>query len=286
MTRAAPPWLQDFQARFGDVLRTPLARDTGTLSATPDRYDSELVRETLGGSGMTSAERLAVYNRQYWFRLFGVLHGAFPLTCRLMGYWEFNRYAGRYLLAHPPRGWDIDAIAEDFGPFFAREIDEPAAEEREVYVEAARIDAAYRAVFRAPPVTPFRPSAADAAHLLDARLIESPAVAILEEHSGLLALRRTLLNDASERRVPLPPPWPALRTVALFRTAEGTAEVPLEAREAALLRLLREHPVRDAVALLERGCPEEDRAELPSKTQAWLARSVQRGWWTGMRVGP
>ena len=76
MTRAAPPWLEDFQARFGDVLRTPLARETGTLSATPDRYDSETVAETLEGAGMTSAERLAVYNRQYWFRLLGVLHGA------------------------------------------------------------------------------------------------------------------------------------------------------------------------------------------------------------------
>jgi hypothetical protein len=286
VTRAAPPWLEDFQTRFGDVLRTPLARDTGTLSATPDRYDSETVAGTLDGVGTTSAERLAVYNRQYWFRLFGVLHGAFPLTCRLMGYWTFNGYAARYLLAHPPRGWDVDAVAEDFVTFFGREIDEPAVREREAYVEAAGIDAAYRDVFRAPPVTPFRPSAEDAAHLLDARLIESPAVAIIEEHSALLDLRRTLLNDASERRVPLPPPWPLPRSVALLRTEEGTGEMPLEAREAELLRLLRGHPVRDAVAILERACPPEDRAELPSKTRAWLARSVQHGWWTGMRIGP
>jgi len=285
VTRTAPAWLEDFQTRFGEVLRMPLARETGTLSATPDRYDSETVAGTLDGAGMTSAERLAVYNRQYWFRLFGVLHGAFPLTCRLMGYWAFNAYAGRYLLAHPPSGWDIDTIAEDFVTFFAREIDESVAHEREAYVEASRIDAAYRAVFRAPPVTPFRPSAADAAHLLDARLIESPAVAILEEHSALLDLRRTLLNDTSEQRVPLPPAWPAPRSAALFRTDEGTGEAPLEVREAELLRLLREHSVREAVALLERACPAEERAELPSKTQGWLARSVQHGWWTGMRVG-
>ena len=39
MTRAAPAWLADFQARFGDVVRTPLDRATGTLTATPERYD-------------------------------------------------------------------------------------------------------------------------------------------------------------------------------------------------------------------------------------------------------
>jgi hypothetical protein len=92
-----PPWLADFQARFGDTLRTPLDRTSGTLTATPATYDAALVAEV-------GSERLAVYNRQYWLRLFGVLHDAFPLTARLVGYWAFNEHAGAYLAAQPPRG--------------------------------------------------------------------------------------------------------------------------------------------------------------------------------------
>ena len=31
MTHRVPPWLEDFQARFGDVLRTPLDAIPGLL---------------------------------------------------------------------------------------------------------------------------------------------------------------------------------------------------------------------------------------------------------------
>ncbi len=281
MTRAAPPWLEDFQARFGAVLRAPLDRATGTLKAVEGAYDAGMVESIVDGPATTSAERLAVYNRQYWFRLFGVLHSAFPLTCRLMGYWAFNAYAARYLDAHPPRGWDLDSVADGFVRFFEPEHDD--APERIAIVEAARIDAAFRDVFRAPPVTPFRPSAEDEAHLLDARLVVSPAVAIVSEHSALADVRRTILRDESERRVPFPRHWPEVRLLAIVRTDEGTGEIPLEAREAELLRLLAEHPVRAALGLLERACTESERATLPAKTQNWLARSVMRGFWMGRR---
>ena len=103
--KPAPPWLEDFQSRFGTVVRAPLDRATGTLVARVETYDPTMVEASIDGPTTTRAERLAVYNRQYWFRLFGVLHSAFPLVCRLLGHWTFNGYAGRYLEAHPPRGW-------------------------------------------------------------------------------------------------------------------------------------------------------------------------------------
>lgn len=292
MTRPAPSWLADFQARFGAVVRAPLDRATGTLVARMDAYDPIAVEASLDGPTTTRAERLAVYNRQYWFRLFGVLHDAFPLVCRLVGYWAFNGYAARYLDAHPPRGWDVDAVPDGFAPFFERALDASAphggergstARDREALVDAARLDAAYRAVFRAPPVTPFRPSREDAAHLLDATLVASPAVAIVVERSALAELRRTILRDRSERRRELPTAWPEPHAIAILRGEEGTAEIPLEAREAELLALLETHPVREALALVERSAEPDERAELPAKTQRWLALSVQRGWWSGMR---
>jgi hypothetical protein len=282
MTREAPAWLAEFQARFGSMIRTPLDRTSGTLAAQPSLYEAHLVSGVLDASTVTGAGRLAVYNRQLWFRLFDVLQNAFPLTSRLVGYWQFNDYASRFFLAHPPRGWDIDRVSEGFEAFFEEQLECENADERQALIESARIDDAWREVFRAPKIKPFRPSAADAARLLDARLTPSPAVRVIEEHFPLLELRKKVLHDSGEARVLIPPALLRARAWAIIRKDEGMLQLPLEPREAELLMLLRDGSVRDALARLEQACTEEERALLPAKTQTWLARSVERDFWIGI----
>ena len=279
---SAPPWLADFQARFGAVIRTPLDRATGTLRATPDAYDPGVGAKDAHNA--TSGERLAVYNRQYWFRLFTVLQATFPLTTRLLGHWSFNDYAARFLLASPPRSWDIDDAAEGFEGFFAAALDAPrvgpSGLEREALIEAVAIDAAWRAVLRAPDLAAYRPSAEDAARLLDARLTPSPAVAVLEEHWSLVELRQSLLGDAGQAPVSLP----ARRAQwwALARQPNGVARVRLEPREGELLTLLRRYPVREALGRLEQACSAQERGELPERARRWLARGVELDFWIGI----
>jgi hypothetical protein len=271
VTRPPPDWLEDFQARFGATLRTPLDRASGTLTATPDAYDAALAARAVRPG------RLAVYNRQYWFRLFEALQGAFPLTARLLGFWEFNGHAARFLLERPPRSWDLDRAADGFEAFFDPEHHEAA--ERDALREAARIDAAWRRVRRAPAAPAWRPSPADAERLPTARLVPSPAVVFVTETRPLLELRATLRD---EPRVELPPPLPRARSWAVVRRDEGIARFPLEAREAELLELLAGHALSDALAQLESACSDDERAALPEQTRAWLARSVERGDWAGL----
>jgi hypothetical protein len=231
----------------------------------------------------SGAERLAVYNRQYWFRLFSVLHAGFPLTARLMGYWELNEVAANYLIAHPPCGWDIEHIADGFRAFFEDSLGESAPAWRLTLIESVRIDAAYREVFRAASLPPFRPTASDAADLLTGHLVALPALRLVEEHRALLALRTTLLaasNSATAELLPLlarPQAW------AIVRREAGTAHIPLEAREAELLALLGQHSVADALGRIESSCPAEERANLPEQVHAWLARSIELGFWCSLR---
>ncbi|HUB08741.1 MAG TPA: DNA-binding domain-containing protein [Myxococcales bacterium] len=281
MTREGPAWLAELQARFGAAIRTPLDRSSGTLAATEAAYDPRLVELLQGGRGVGAAGRLAVYNRQYWFRLFEALQDAFPLTMRLLGAWTFNGHAARFVLAHPPRGWDLDRVPHGFEAFLEAELERDAAPDRAALVESARLDAAWRAVFRAPGTRPFRPSAADASRLLEARLLPSPAVELVVEHWPLLELRRKVMAERAERRVPLPPPLPRARSWALVRTDEAIGQLPLEDREAELLALLRTAPVREALARLEQACTPGEREELPARARGWLARSVQLGFWIG-----
>ena len=260
--KSPPPWLADFEARFGATLRASLDRSTGRLEAAPSAYDASLTADTV------TPARLAVYNRQYWFRLFEVMHAAFPLVTRLVGPWEMNGHVARFLLAHPPRSWDIDAAGDGFEDFLTDE----------ALREAARVDAAWRRVRRAPAVTPFRPTAADAARLLESALVLSPAVAFVRESWPLMELRAT----PGDGRLALPARLPAPRAWVLAASAEGIRRAPLDPRQATLYELLTQRPLAHALAELESSSSPDEAAELPELARRWLAESVERGYWSGL----
>jgi len=278
-----PDWLADFQHRFGAVLREPLDRATGTLTARVVRYAPDAVREIRDAANASAAARLAVYNRQYWFRLFSVLQTAYPLTTHLLGAWRFNAYAQAFLNAHPPRTWTLDDVPEGFDDALPALLgDDPA---RALLTDAARLDAHWRVLFHAPDVTPFRPGAAEAARLPDSRLVLSPRVRLWCERHALLALRPQLRADRETPHA-APPAHAAPAWFALLAEPHGIRAVPLEPREGALLTLLARHPVRDALAQLEAETPAAERAALPAQTQRWLAQSVARGFWVGLADTP
>lgn len=274
--RAAPSWLGELQARFGEMLRTPLDRTSGTLVSTPDRYAPALVVDCRHRS-----DRLEIYNRQYWFRLFETLLDAFPLTASLLGAWRFHEHSDRFLRVSPPRGWDLERVDEGFAELFIRSLED--GPERHMLTESARIDDAWLRIFRAPSTPPFQLSAADAARLLDARLVPSAAVALLEEHAPLVALRQTISRAPAHGRVAMPAPLDGPRWWAIARTDLGTRHLPLERQEYELLRLLVDHTVRDALTRLERESAPDQRLQLPARTQAWLARGITHGFWSGLR---
>ncbi|HEX7665851.1 MAG TPA: DNA-binding domain-containing protein [Polyangiaceae bacterium] len=269
MTKPAPSWLADFQARFGAAITAPLDRTSGTLRAKPSSYDPVLVAST-------SERRLAIYNRQYWFRLFEVLQSAYPLTMRLLGAWGFNGLASRFLEQAPPASWNVDDATNHFETFLG------SIDAAPFVIEAARLDAAWLRVFRAPPVRAFRPTAEDAPRIPTARLVPSPALVIVREHFDLAPLRRRILQETAETKVDPPRALATSRAWAIVRRASGIAEIALEEREAELLDLLGERTVSDALAMLEASCTDEERAALPAQTQRWLARSVENDFWIGL----
>jgi hypothetical protein len=284
-------WLGDFQRRFSAMLRTPLDRRSGTLRALRERYDRELVAGVTPGPAASPDERLAIYNRQYWFRLFGVLHGAFPLTTRLLGHWTLNDYASRFFLEQPPRHWDIDSAATDFDVFLAEALPSPLAVlgptgqptvDSAAVREAVAIDAAYRRLFSAPPGPHFRPAIADPAELMRTRLRPSTTALILEEGWPLVRLRDELSTIAGEAPVPLPPRLPEMQWWALVRQPSATGRFQLAKREAHLFSLLGKHSVGEALAALEADCTSSERAALPINVRRWLARSVDLGFWSGV----
>jgi hypothetical protein len=285
-----PEWLADFQRAFGAALRTPLESSSGTFRAILPSYPATAVVESVGRGALTAAERIAVYNRQYWFRLFGVFQNTFPLTTRLLGHFTFNECASAFLSRNPPRGWNIDDAPAGFDAFMSEHVPDAGVAfprhagvvDRQTVLEAARIDAAWHRVFFAEERPPFRPAPDDAPRLFQSRLVPAEAVQVIEEHRPLVELRRKLSAIPGEAPVPAPPPLEEPAYWAFVRKPAGIGQLPLAKTEARLLTLLRVHPVAEALALLESECAESERASLPARIQTWLARSVELDFWSGI----
>lgn len=280
--KAAPDWLEDFQRRFTSVLRTPLDSSSKVFQADAARYDVSLCAEVEMRSGRAPSSSLAVYNRQYWFRLFGVLQNEYPLTARLMGYWTFNHYAQRFLVATPPQDMDVARAADGFSAFVARE-----AEDKPAWVSAARMDAAWIEIFRAAEEDAWRPDAAAAARLAEMTLIPRKTWAIVNEEWPLLALRETILGDAGEHAIALPPRLSSPQWWCLARVDGKFFQLPMGASQARLYSLLRQWPLAKALAVLEQETAEDARAHLLQHVQSWLARSMEWAFWKGAIIpGP
>lgn len=289
--RPGPDWLAELQRRFGAALRTPLDRSTGTLRATPVVYDATLCDQLAEGQQLSSRERLAIYNRQYWFRLFGVLQGEYPLTAALLSYWQFNDYAARFLIESPPCSFDLHDAAAGFDAFLVRALppsghtgpDDRAQIPRQAVVEAAAIDAAIGRALYAAEGPRLELTGTDAAHLARGRLRPAPGLTLLCESWSLLALRRTLGTQPAGARVALPARLRKPSHWALFRAENGSGQLALSAQQAQLFALLFSYPVGEALARLEASCPPEGRSGLPARVQAWLAQSSALGFFSALQ---
>lgn len=271
------------------MLCTPLDAHGGVPRAVTESYDPLLLDATRTHEPSTAAARLAVYNRQYWFRLLTVLQRAFPLSARLLGFFHFNHYAAEYLSSNPPSDWDIDAVGAGFADFLRRALPSgelelggarrvPAA----AVLEAAQIDAAYHAVFRAPAVSAYQPTAADSERLRRGRLRVSPTVALITEHWPLCALRPRALASTDEAPLSLEARLAEPQYWLLGREQLTLRLWPLAPRQAELLELLSEDSVPNALARIEARCSPAERQELSQKVQEWLRQSVQLGVWIGL----
>jgi len=264
---SAERYLANLQRAFGAMLRTPLDRSTHTLRATVDAYPPELVARVRGGA-IDPRERLATYQRQYWFRLFTILHAELPLTTALVGAWDFNELAARYLAAHPPDGHELATITDAF-PAFAR------AQHLPLDADALAIDVAFRKARLAPHDAPLRIGARDADALPRARLVWSRATSLVDEARPLMEVRRALPTPLGDHRAALPPRYPdGARTWIVTRTERGLRVAPLARAEAMLAHLLHELPLGEALAEVEA------KGADGGAIQRWFADGVAHGYWT------
>lgn len=111
----APLQLQTLQEWFGHIIGSPLAENDRiqTHSSNGSSIVEEAARYIIPSPTLNPDKRIEIYNQQYWWRLFKILHVNFPTLLRLFGYRAFNEeIATPYILRYPPDHWSTVLIGE------------------------------------------------------------------------------------------------------------------------------------------------------------------------------
>lgn len=113
--------LDHIQREFFKALLLPLrgsSRNSTELAATDEGHSPEFFRiadEIIKpGPSLTSAERLELYHRQYWFRILDSLAEDFPTLRRMTGDELFWKLIEAYLLERPSQSFTLRHLGEAF----------------------------------------------------------------------------------------------------------------------------------------------------------------------------
>lgn len=278
MQPQVPDWLEDFQRQFSEILRTPLDTSSRQLRARKNEYHSTFCQGVLPRPKIKAPEHLAIYNCQYWFRLFAVLQNEFPLTARLLGYWQFNQMAQDFLVQKPPQQVDIAQAGSGFVEFVkTRPVMKPALK------QAVQIDQAWNKIFSAPDEKPWRFDSSLGDRWSSLQLIPREAMAFISEDWPLMQMRAQSLRDPGEGALKLPHRLSKTQWWCIIRFAENYAEIPLEPLQTILYDRLTKMPIAEALGTLEQELSLGDANILISNTQRWLSQSMQWDMWVGVR---
>ncbi len=92
--------LLELQRRMAEALMRPLAAG--------DRLDPRAAVDYIKpNSRLTARERLEIYSRSYWYRLFDSLFEDFPGLRAVLGQRAFQRLARAYLAERPSQSWTL-----------------------------------------------------------------------------------------------------------------------------------------------------------------------------------
>lgn len=150
----APSELLEIQRWFGKVITLPLKE----LSEPYDipEYDDLLQKQCAlcltDGPHLKSYERIGIYNRLYWYRLFDAFHTSFPFLSRLFGFEGLHeKIAQPYLLKYPPSHWSLNKLGQHLLKWIEEDY---SSKDKSLVLWAASLDLAFERVFLAPAFPP------------------------------------------------------------------------------------------------------------------------------------
>ncbi len=147
LDKHVPNKLKKTQQWFASILSMPIDEDSrmNPLSPSGDCMEEEAFDYIVPSPSLRPAQRIQLYNQQYWWRLLNTLHDAVPLVIRLLGYREFNQSIGKpYLVDHPPCSWSLNDLANELPQWIEKKY---KGSDKQLVLDAARLDVSLNVAF-------------------------------------------------------------------------------------------------------------------------------------------
>jgi hypothetical protein len=259
-----------------DAVRRREDADTGAEGA----FEAERLLVP-GKRGLRPTDRLEIYREQFWLRHLSNLVDDFPMLGWVVGAAAFRELASAYLIAHPPRTWNLQRLGAELAAYMANE---PRWASDPLAMDACRLDWAFMEAFDAPDAGPLelgRLANAPEDAVTAARLTFHPSIRRLFLGHAVHELR-----DAVKRGDVCARPTPNSVRVVVWRDAmfalHATAVEPIA------FDLLGELA---AGTPLGRACEavasaHSAGADVGERVGAWFQQWTANGWVSAIDLGP
>lgn len=266
--RTRRPRLADIQRDFVLAIFRPLdAHDQADWHGPGGREAAMTARELVKpGPTLPSLDRLEIYNRQYWFRLWDCLQEDYPGLRTILGSGRFMALTTRYLQRFPSRSYTLRNLGRSLGEHMARDrqwrvgLTPPRVK---LAREMAAFEWAQVEAFDGPMEPPVALESLRGKDPAKLRLALQPSMSLLELHWALddfaIALKKELQEQASQAS-----------------TKQGAASANRRPSPRAERVFLAVHRVDDSLYYKRLSAPAY-RTLMELRGGATLARAAQRG---------
>lgn len=196
-----PARLRKVQLWFGSIIGRPIDEDSrmNPLSPSGERIEVEACRFIKPSPTLRPAQRIEIYNQQYWWRLLSTLQESFPTLTRLFCFHDFNRLIGiPYLIKFPSHSWSLNNLGSHLPDWAEREYH---GEDRPLIVDSAKLDWAYNHSFTSsqmPPISTENMENGDPATLLEKKLYLQPHIHLFKFDYDLVSFRAEFIKKEPE----------------------------------------------------------------------------------------
>lgn len=277
--------LKEVQLWFASIITRPIDCNSQMMPISPtgNSMKVEASQYITPSPTLRPAQRIELYNQQYWWRLLSALHDSFPLVTRLFGYSDFNHTIGfPYLVAHPPSHWSLNALG-DFLPQWLEQHYE--ASDKKLVYDAALLDWAYNKNFVVKQLQPLQAEGSDndnaIQELYSTTLSLQPSIELLYFDYELFSYRQEFLKEEPEFWIDNP--FPLLEKKPLWSVLYRSSDNNIYWQEVSKGEYLLLQRFKDGTSIEElcewlEDQPEELTAEASEQLHVWLQRWISQQW--------
>lgn len=266
-----PPQLKKIQQWFASIIVRPIDEDSRMNPISPKGIpmEEEAFEYIIPSPTLRPAQRIQIYNQQYWWRLLNCLHEAFPLLTRLFGHFDFNQTIGiPYLTRYHPYHWSLNTLGTHLTKFLEEEYH---AEDKQLVLNAAALDWAFNHAFCCKK----NATIPDGLDFSECKIWLQPYVHLFQMDYNLIEFRMTVIKEKpeywSENEFPKLPKEENKRHFALWRNHNHDISWDdLHPAAYALLNRIREGATLDELCDWLEEQDEAIRDEASKNLQVWF----------------